>query len=100
MYMYLNCLPYRYTGTWSCLLGLSGSREDAKRLGARANGLVRSRVGGRCMRYRTSGIVATIVYVDNLLPLGLPSSNPLPSSSGLPHDRTALRTRVRTNEDR
>lgn len=52
------------------------------------------------MRYRTSGIVATIVYVDNLLPLGLPSSNPLPSSSGLPYDRTALRTRVRTNEDR
>lgn len=52
------------------------------------------------MRYRTSGIVATIVYVDNLLPLGLPSSIPLPSSSGLPHDRTALRTRVRTNEDR
>lgn len=52
------------------------------------------------MRYRTSGIVATIVYVDNLLPLGLPSSNLLPSSSGLAHDPTALRTRVRTNEDR
>lgn len=40
---------------------LAGVGKTRMRLGARANGLVRSRVGGRCMRYRTSGIVATIV---------------------------------------
>lgn len=80
----------------------SGSREDAnatwstsKWTGAFTSGREMYEVshlwyrGHYCIR-----------YVDNLLPLGLPSSNPLPSSSGLPHDRTALRTRVRTNEDR